>query len=114
LIDIKPYIPKLKLIATILVISLAIWFFWSTVSDYILGIFGLGAAGAAVYASKSTKLQAEASEHLEQADVYLSKAAGEMKQSEDANKEAVDLANKPSEEPRNIPPGFKKTKISSK
>jgi len=108
--DLKKYLP---LVITIIA-GVAIILLWDTLQDWFLGIFGLGAAGAAVYAAQSKKLQAQAEVHDEMKEQHLVESGIKMQQSTEAHDKAVEIANKPKEGPSVPRPGFKRKRISSK
>ena len=104
--DYKKYLP----LAITIIAGIAILIFWDTLQDWILGIIGLGATGAAVYAAKSQQHQATAQAHDEMAEQHLAESGIKMQQSTEAHDKAVEIANKPKEGPSVPRPGFRRHK----
>ena len=98
--DYKKYLP----LAITIIAGMAIFFLWDYIQDWILGIVGLGATGAAVYAAKSKDLQSQAKVHDEMYKQHLAESGIKMQQSTEAHDKAVEGVEKVVEAP--VKPGL--------
>jgi hypothetical protein len=88
------------MIAGIVICGIAAYIFFDVAIEKILGLFGLGGAGAVALKAKSKKSKIIADAHMEMSEADSFKAVAEMMKADNLNKGTQDIADsiKPSNE----------------
>ena len=101
------------LIAAIVVVGIALWFFLDLTMEMVLGLFGLGGAAVANKQLKASKNKAVAQEHMDLAAHAADKAVEVGKEADANDKNIQDIADDITEPKEPVEAGRKRKHFSA-